>query len=110
MGKRIDKILTTQMFVKIKSNSPLLTCWGIARMASQNALTIKSIRSLALGTVVDIEIFMMGLSPCIVKGAIRGITELRQPDSGVDLEVELVGKDATYISMLKFLDGSDRKN
>ena len=109
MGKRKDKRFNTKLYVKVKTDSPLLTCWAELCNVSEKGLFIKSVRKLTTGTAVDMEIFMPGLTPCLLRGNVKRVVELSAPDGRFGIGVELTGKNMEYDHLLRFIDFRSEK-
>ncbi|MGC2061852.1 MAG: PilZ domain-containing protein [Thermodesulfovibrionales bacterium] len=109
MERRKEKRLNAKLYVKVKTNSPLLTCWGVLCEGSPNGLFITSLRYLAMGTVIDMEIILPDLSPCFLKGTVKRVTELPESDRSFGIGVELTGNNVAYARLLKLLDSPVNK-
>lgn len=104
MKRRTCKRYETNLYVKLRSDSPLFTCWGVLCDASETGLFIKSILSMAVNTVLDIEIFMPNLSACHLRGVAKRVVELPGHDSRYGIGIELTGKTVTLDRLVEFLD------
>ena len=103
VDKRKHKRFTTRLHVKL--SSPSILCWGILCDVSHNGLFIKSTQDVAIGEIIDIEIFMPDNTSCILSGIVRRSIELPESYRKNGLGVRLIGKDTAYETFLKLLDG-----
>ena len=103
MDKRRHKRFNTRLHVKL--SSPSILCWGILCDVSQNGLFIKGNQDVAIGEMIDIEIFMPDNTSCILSGIVRRRIELLESYRKNGLGVQLIGKDTAYEDFLKLLDG-----
>jgi hypothetical protein len=106
MDKRRYKRFTTRLHVKL--SSPSIICWGILCDVSQNGLFIKSNQDVAMGDMIDIEIFMPDKTNCLLSGIVRRKVELPESYRKNGLGIRLIGKDTAYEHFLKFLDAQQR--
>jgi hypothetical protein len=106
MDKRRYKRFTTRLHVKL--SSPSIICWGILCDVSQNGLFIKSNQDVAIGDMIDIEIFMPDKTICLLSGIVRRRAEFLDSYRKHGLGVELIGKETAYENFLKLLDGQQR--
>jgi hypothetical protein len=101
MDKRRHKRFATRLHVKLSSRS--MISWGILSDVSETGLFIKSNRDVAIGEIIDIEIFMQDNTSCLLNGIVRRRVELPESYRKHGLGVELTGKDAPHIHYLKSL-------
>jgi hypothetical protein len=106
MDKRKHKRLTTRLHVKL--SSPSIICWGILCDASQNGLFIKSNQDVAVGEIIDIEIFMPDKTSCLLSGTVRRRSEFPDSYRKHGLGVHLIGKDTAYERFLNLLNGQTK--
>jgi hypothetical protein len=106
MDKRRYSRFTTRLHVKL--SSPSMICWGILCDVSQNGLFIKSNKDVAIGEIIDIEIFMPDNASCLLSGIVKRRIELPESYRKNGLGVRLIGKDTAYDNFLKLLDGQTK--
>ncbi len=104
MKKSADRRTETELYVKVTPLPPLFAFWGVVCNASERGLLIRSTGSLPSGTVVDMEVFMPGIDPCLLKGTVRRVAKLSEPDERFGIGVELTGRSLEYDRLLKFVD------
>ncbi len=100
MDKRKKQRFGTKLHVKLRSGS--LISWGILSDVSEDGLFVRCNQNFVLDAVIDIEIFLRHDSS-LIKGVVRRIVELPEPNRKFGIGIELIEKDGTYRRLLKFL-------
>ena len=87
------KVNRTVKKLYVRLNVGSITSWGLLGDFSENGLFICSIRDFAIGTAINIEIFMPDNNNSSLKGIVRRKIELADFHRKNGLGIELTKKD-----------------
>ena len=102
------KVNRTVKKLYVRLNVGSITSWGLLGDVSENGLFISSIRDFAIGTAINIEIFMADTTVSLLKGTVRRIIGLPESNRKVGIGVELIGKDKAPKHFPIILDGQTK--
>ena len=98
MDNRKEHRVPKRLYVQLSTETKVF--WGLLNDFSENGLFIKCNRDFAIGTVVDIEIFMPDKSTSVLKGIVRRKMDIPDSYRKCGLGIELIKKDVRYMTFL----------
>jgi Tfp pilus assembly protein PilZ len=98
MERRKENRTVKKLYVRLNAGS--ITSGGLLGDVSENGLFISSIRDFAIGTEINIEIFMPDNNNSFLKGIVRRKVELSDSQRKKGLGIELTKKDVRYETLI----------
>ncbi|MEW6571646.1 MAG: PilZ domain-containing protein [Nitrospirota bacterium] len=101
MDKRREKRFAKKLMARLSSAKS--SSWGVLSDISENGLFVRSNKSFAVGTAVEIELVLPDNEVSTLRGVVKRAVTLPASNRRFGIGIELIKRDVTYRFFLKCL-------